>query len=326
MKYANIKSITAIVSILFIFAGCTELVQVVGDVASQQAYNETYNKKYKEGLRKGMTEAEARAYAEGKAEAKAANKQQLFAGISDVTSSMGDIDYETERAMGESLALEGIARFGKPVDIQELQRYVNLVGKSVASYSDRPDIPYQFIVVESPIYNAFAAPGGIIFISSALVKSLSDESELACVLAHEVGHVTHKHALESIKRAKFFEGAGKITATTVGGGTGEKFKGIVDDLQNTLFDKGLDKNMEFEADEAGMEIAYRTGYDPTGMIRVLKMLQKKEADAAKEGSWFSTHPPLSDRLEKLNKRSKSYHDAKNLARVEGRFKNQIKSL
>jgi len=326
MNYKNLKIIISVVSIFVLFAGCTELVQVAGEVASQQAYDKTYKDKYKEGRKKGMTDAEAKAYAEKKAKAKAANKQQLFAGISDVTASMGDIDYETERAMGESLALEGIARYGKPAPSQELQRYVNLVGKAVAEYSDRADIPYQFVVVESPLYNAFAAPGGIIFISSTLVKALGDESELACVLAHEVGHVSRKHALESIKRAKFFEGAGKITAKTIGGGKGEKFKGVVGDLQTTLFDKGLDKNMEFEADAAGMEIAYRTGYDPRGMIRVINMLQKKEAKAQKKGSWFSTHPPLSTRLEKLKNKLRKYPDAKNMARVQGRFKNQLKNF
>jgi predicted Zn-dependent protease len=189
----------------------------------------------------------------------------------------------------------------------------------VAANSDRPDIPYHFVVIQSPIYNAFACPGGIVFVSAALVRAMGDEAELACILSHEVGHVAHKHALQSIRRAKFFEGVGQITAAAMKGGKGEMFQDMIADLQNVLFDRGLDRNMEFEADLAGMEFAYRTGYDPGGMIRVLQMLQQRERGAQKAGSWFSTHPPLSDRIGRGRQHAARYPDANTLARVPDRF-------
>jgi predicted Zn-dependent protease len=189
----------------------------------------------------------------------------------------------------------------------------------VARNSGRPDLPYRFVVVKSPLYNAFACPGGIIFVSSTLVSSMKDEAELAGVLAHEVGHVSHRHALQSIRRAKFFEGVGKITAATMKGDKGQQFQSMIGDLQGVLFDKGLDQNMEYEADRAAVETAYRTGYDPAAFTRVLEMLRREEAGAKKEGSWFGTHPPLGNRIDKTKAQTGALADAGDLARAPGRF-------
>jgi predicted Zn-dependent protease len=249
----------------------------------------------------------------------------IIQGVGAMSTGIQGIDYESEKAIGESLALESFHRYGLPVKNQNLQQYVNLVGNAVARNSGRPGIPYRFVVIESSLYNAFACPGGIIFLSSTLLKAMYDESELACVLAHEVAHVSHKHALETIRRAKFFEGVGKITAATMDGSKGKEFQAMIGDLQTTLFDRGLDQNMEFEADTSGMESAYRTGYDPGGMIRVLRALQRNEATAHKAGSWFSTHPPLSTRISNCTKHLHQYPDARNLATVSDRF-NRRKAL
>ena len=172
----------------------------------------------------------------------------IFDGASNIISSATDMDYKSEFAIGESLALEGFKRYGLPVKNKKLQEYVNLIGNSVARNSFRPSISYYFVVVDSPLYNAFACPGGIIFVSSALVKAMTYEADLACVLAHEVAHVGHKHALQSIKRAKFFEGVGKISTVNMKGEDGKKFRNMIGGLQETLFDKGLDQGMEHEAD------------------------------------------------------------------------------
>ena len=252
--------------------------------------------------------------------------KQALEGLSSITQSIEGIDYKSEFTIGETLALEGFKRYGMPVKNKKLQSYVNTLGNAVAKNSTRPDIPYFFVVVDSPIYNAFACPGGIIFISSTLFQGMRDEAELACVLGHEVGHVAHKHALSSIQRAKFFEGAAKIGTVNMKGDRGKQYQNMVGDLQNILFDKGLDKNMEYEADQAGMETAYRTGYDPTGLIRVLQMLQRKQATATSKGSWFSTHPPLSSRLEECAESRQKYPDAADMATVKTRFMRYQKLL
>lgn len=250
---------------------------------------------------------------------------KILSGATQVLSSSKEIDYLTERSIGESLALEGLQRFGNPVKNEALQRYVNLVGNAVAGNSKRATIPYQFAVLDSPVQNAFAVPGGVIFVSRALVSILDDEAELAAVLAHEVGHVAAKHALKSTQRAQLLQGVGTITAASVGGDKGKKFASAIGDMQAVLFDKGLDKEMEFEADLASMETTYRTGYDPSAMIRVLKKLQKLEASSRdKKGSWFSTHPPLSERIVRLQAQLQKYPDYATQASVRGRFAKNAK--
>lgn len=245
---------------------------------------------------------------------------KIFSGATQVLSSSKEIDYPTERTIGESLALEGLQRFGNPVKNEPLQQYVNQVGNAVASNSKRATIPYQFAVLDSKVQNAFAVPGGVVFVSRALVSILDDEAELAAVLAHEIGHVSAKHALKSTQRAQLMEGVGTITAASVGGDKGKKFASAIGDMQAVLFDKGLDKEMEFEADIAAMDTTYRTGYDPSAMIRVLEKLQKLEAASKdKKGSWFSTHPPLSDRISRLQSQLKKYPDYSSLASVRDRF-------
>ncbi len=244
---------------------------------------------------------------------------QILSGATQVMASARDVDYATERTIGESLALEGLQRFGRPVEREPLQQYVNLVGSSVAANSRRSTIPYQFAVLDSPLQNAFAAPGGVIFISRALVGILGNEAELAAVLAHEVGHVSAKHALKSTRRAQFLQGAATITAANMKGNQGKQFQAMIGDLQTVLFDKGLDKEMEFEADAASMETLYRTGYDPSAMIRVLEKLKKVEATSQKKGSWFSTHPPLNERIARLREELKKYPSYASMAKVPERF-------
>lgn len=304
---------------VFLATGCTELTQVVGELAGQQAYGEAYKKEYRKAKERGLGDAEADAVARQAAEGQSSRRRELVAGAGDVASSLGEVDWETERLIGETLALEGFRRYGLPVKDADLQRYVNLVGSAVARNSQRPEVPYRFVVVQSPLHNAFACPGGVIFVSSALVRSLGDEAELAAVLAHEVGHVGHKHALKSLRRARFLEGAGRVTAASMKGSQGQQFKSLIGDLQGVLFDRGLDKDMEFEADQAAIETAYRTGYDPAGLVRVLEALERQEATATKDGSWFSTHPPLAARLERTRAAAAALADAGTLAKVPNRF-------
>lgn len=250
-------------------------------------------------------------------------ERKILSGTTQVLSSSKEIDYATERTIGEALALESMQRFGRPVDNENLQKYVNLVGAVVVQSSLRSTIPYQFTVLDSPIQNAFAAPGGVIFISKALLATLADESELAAVLAHEVGHVAAKHALKSTQRAQFLQGVGTITAAT-SGGKGKEYQALIGDLQSKLFDQGLDKTMEFEADLAAMETTYRAGYNPLAMIRVLERLKTLEASSVKKGSWFSTHPPLSERIARLKKEGSRYPDAATLAELPARFQEKVK--
>lgn len=251
-------------------------------------------------------------------------ESKILSGATQVVSSSQEMTYASERTIGESLALESMQRFGKPVNSEALQRYVNLVGNAVAGNSRRSTIPYQFVVLDSQVQNAFAAPGGVIFISRALLDVLENEAELAAVLAHEVGHVAEKHALKSIRRAQFLQGVGTISAATMKGSDGKKFESMIGDLQATLFDKGLDKGMEYEADLAALETTWRTGYDPSAMVSVLQKLKKLQDGQAGNGSWFSTHPPLDERIARLNAGMEKYPDRASLAKLPGRFVKSVR--
>ena len=101
-------------------------------------------------------------------------ERKILSGTTQVISSSKEIDYATERTIGEALAMESMQRFGRPVDNENLQQYVNLVGAVVAQSSLRSTIPYRFTVLDSPVQNAFAAPGGVIFIIRALLATLAD--------------------------------------------------------------------------------------------------------------------------------------------------------
>ena len=246
-------------------------------------------------------------------------ESKMLSGAVSLLGSASEIDYKSERTIGESLALEGFRRYGMPVKDETLQEYVNLVGNAVARNSGRPNIPYNFVVVDSPLQNAFSCPGGIIFVSSGLLKTIQSEDQLAGILAHEVAHVGHKHALKSIQRAQFFNGVGKITSATMEGKKGKEFENMIGGLQDTLFDKGLDQNMEFEADRSAMDTAYRTGYDPNGLVQVLKELKRIQSKSTQKGSWFSTHPPLGQRIQNCQGQLRRYPDAKTLAHLPDRF-------
>jgi len=251
-------------------------------------------------------------------------ESKLLSGAKSVLSSSQQLDYKSERTIGERLAVEGFRRYGMPLQSKGIQHYVNLVGMAAATNSPRPNIPYRFVVVESDVQNAFACPGGIIFVTGALVKIMQTEAQLAGILSHEIGHVALRHALKSIQRTQFFSGVGQITAATMKGDKGTQFESMINDMQNVLFDKGLDQNMEYEADASALETAYRTGYNPAGLTETLQTLRTIESTSTKKGSWFSTHPPLPNRIARNQASMKKYPDAATLAVLADRFKSQSK--
>lgn len=250
---------------------------------------------------------------------KGSKDRKLVEGIGILLRSGQEISFQDERTIGESLGMDAMKRFGLPVKDKTVQNYVNLLGLAVARDSERPDIPYKFAVLDSPVRNAFSCPGGIIFVSKGLIMTLKSEAQLACVLAHEVAHVAHKDALRSIKQAKFFEGVSKITTSTMKGKDGREFKGMIDTLQKDLFERGLDKKMEFSADLSAMDYAYRAGYSPNGMPETLVQLMKYEKNSIMKGSWYSTHPPLPTRIYKCRQHLKDFKDWKSLRTTTGRL-------
>lgn len=198
---------------------------------------------------------------------------------------------QAESTLGREAAANVIARYGLS-DNEKLQKYVRLVGATVARKAKRKDVTWRFAVLDEKAPNAFSAPGGYIFVTEGLVKLLNDEAQLAGVLGHEVGHVDEKHAMNELRLA------GTADAATQLLGDKAALKGAARGLIK-LMDRGYGRGHELDADKFGTLLLSRVGYDTTGLARALAKLAEKGGEAAKK--FESRHPPYEARLEALGK-------------------------
>jgi predicted Zn-dependent protease len=218
-----------------------------------------------------------------------------------------------EASLGRAVAANLIARFGL-VEDEALTHYVALVGTYVASLSDRPDLRFRFGILDTEEINAFACPGGYVFVTRGALSLAGDESELAALLAHEVQHVTERHGAESIEAAyrnKVITGGLLDVAATSGAADPRLvrvFGELTDELTQTLLETGLSRKLELEADRAAVGLLDVTGYDPQALPRVLDRL---DAPGRPVGVLKRTHPPAS-------RRAKEARDAMSERKLESR--------
>jgi predicted Zn-dependent protease len=234
--------------------------------------------------------------------------------------SLQPIGVEEEIAIGQAVAIEAFSRFGGEYIDDKLAAYINLVGKTVAEVSDRPELTYRFAVLNSPEQNAFAAPGGYIFVTIGLLKTLKNEAELAGVLAHEVAHVTQKHMLKTLQRSSILANVTEFSMSAMNKDP-QLFSNVIDATTDMLFEKGLDKELEFEADTYGIEYAYRAGYHPNGFRDYLATLQSQEGVA--DSRFFSTHPSTSERLRRAQDIAARYTGASKFPYLTERFRTRM---
>lgn len=178
-----------------------------------------------------------------------------------------------------------------------LQKYVNNVGRWVASQSERPDLPWHFGVIETKDINAFAAPGGYIFVTRGLYQQLQNEAALAGVLAHEIGHVIRQHHLKVLQQSSLVDLGGQALARQVG--NNENVQKLIGSGAEVVA-RSLDKNAEFEADSIAVVLSARAGYDPFSFPEVLQEIGHIAKDDNSVELLFKTHPHPDERLEKLN--------------------------
>ena len=250
------------------------------------------------------------------------NKIDLLKKGVGVVEALQPIGEEEEIVLGEAVAVEAFSRFGGEHPNQVWNRYVNLVGKTIAQVSDRPTLNFHFAILNSKEQNAFAAPGGYIFITIGLLNTLKNEAELAGVLAHEVAHVTKQHMLETIRRGAVLGSVSELSLTAMKQDP-EMFSNAIDQMTELLFTKGLDKDKEFEADVVGIEYAYRAGYHPRGLKDYLLSLQKEEGHA--QSRFFTTHPSTTERMRKIQAELNGYADIQNLPFLTKRFQQYMKA-
>jgi len=209
------------------------------------------------------------------------------------------------------------------LDDDEVQQYVNKVGRWLSLQTERSDLPWKFGVLESRDVNAFATPGGTIFITRGLMQKLNNESELAGVLAHEIVHVLRKHHLAALQKGARMDLASELLGEAMKNEANPALEKAIK-AGTEVYARGLDKNDEFEADRMGIVIATRAGYDPYGLPAVLQMLDASNAQDSSLALMFKTHPAPRDRLSLLDKIMDNRFDGYSApAQTDERFNREV---
>jgi beta-barrel assembly-enhancing protease len=235
------------------------------------------------------------------------NINKMFDTAKNVIKATSDIAEPEEISIGRDMSarLLGAAPL---VNDPALQRYVNNVGRWLASQSERPNLPWQFGVLDAPEVNAFAVPGGTVFVTKGLVQRMHSEAQLAGVLAHEISHVLRKHHLKAIQKGAQTSLAGEAMQQALKDQVPAAREKLIN-LGSELYTRGLDKSDELEADRIGVVIAARAGYDSYGLAAVLQTLQAMNAQDSALALMFKTHPTPGERLGALSERMQPVLDA-----------------
>lgn len=226
--------------------------------------------------------------------------RQRLSGVSaDIATLSRDLQAEVE--FGRNLASLILGRHPLKSSAEQ-QRYINLVGRSLAMHGERQEIDYHFAIIDSDQVNAYAAPGGYIFVTSSAIDMMQDEAELAGVLAHEIAHVNRRHIVRELNIRG--EGGGIESGLAhLLGGVGDSgriaFNQALEKAVELLFDSGLKKEDEYEADRMGTLLLTQTGYDPMALRRYLQRI--KQSQGEKTAVLNNTHPGFGERLFQLDR-------------------------
>lgn len=217
------------------------------------------------------------------------------------TADLKEVDEKGEAEIGTAAAANLLGAVPL-VQNDKLQAYVNQVGLWLALQTERPDLPWRFGVMDSDSVNAFAAPGGYIFITRGLLLRMRSEAELAGVLAHEIGHVVRRHHLVAIQKNAKTGLVSDLMSIAVDNSNSQygEWKKKAIGASTELYARGLDKDDEFEADRMGVVIAARAGYDPYGLPAVLQTLESMNPEDGNLALMFKTHPSSRKRLDLLD--------------------------
>jgi len=210
-----------------------------------------------------------------------------------------------EIEIGRQMHPKILQQYGRYND-ERLQAYVNEVGQRLAAKGDRPELTYTFTVLDSAETNAFALPGGYVYITRGIMSYLNSEAELSAVLGHEIGHVTARHAVRQQSSAT----AAGVGATLIAVLTGSGSLANIANVASSALISGYGRDMELEADALGAKYVDRVGYDPQSMVDVVRLLKNQEMfeiQRAREENReprvyhgvFSSHPDNDTRLKEV---------------------------
>ena len=207
------------------------------------------------------------------------------------------VSQDQEVAMGQQADSQVIQSIGLYPD-PALQSYVQELGKKLAANSERPNLPWTFRVVDDPAVNAFAIPGGFVYVTRGILTHVTNEAQLATVMGHEIGHVTARHTAHEMSReqvANLGLAIGSIASSQIA-----KYAGVASQALGVLFLK-FSRDNENQADELGVRYSSRANYDSRQMDSVMAMLDKLEAQGgSKLPQWLETHPDPGNRIQHIN--------------------------
>ncbi|MGK5094597.1 M48 family metalloprotease [Deltaproteobacteria bacterium TL4] len=214
-----------------------------------------------------------------------------------------EADVQTEIEFGRNLAARILGKY-KTVQDAQLARYVALLGNGLAAQTGRPELKYYFAVLDADEVNAYACPGGYIFITRGALQRMSNEAQLAGVLAHEITHIDHRHVVNKLGIKGKDQSLSSAFASLISGATGS-VRVLMDQLSdkalNMLFEEGVDKQDERDADSAAIEMMATLGYDVVSYRNYIESLKNLNAEG--DGKVLSkTHPSVKERVQYIDQR------------------------
>ena len=225
------------------------------------------------------------------------------------------ISEQQEVQIGKQAAAEATQQMGLVHDAA-LQQYVSSIGMVLAKHSERPELPWEFHVIDDPTPNAFALPGGPVFVTRGLVTLMNSEAQLATVVGHEIGHVTARHSVNQMSKQQLAQLGLGLGAVLVPGG--DQLAGLASEGLGLLFLK-YGRDDERQADELGFRYALDNGYDVREMGKVFLSLERSSEleGAQKIPNWAATHPAEPERIANVEKRVAALGESYKPGRVGG---------
>lgn len=212
------------------------------------------------------------------------------------------LSHDQEIALGLNTAPEMIQQFGGLSQDANASNLVAAVGSKVQSAipAEAPPYPFRYhLLADRQTVNAFALPGGQIFITEAMLQALESEGQLAAVLAHETGHILGRHSAQQIAKSQLLQGL--VGAATVATTTDAGYSsGAAAQMAGQFILLKYGRNDELEADKLGLDIMHSAGYDPRAMIGLMKVLEQTSRSTSRGPDFASTHPSPGNRIERLN--------------------------
>ncbi|HEU4523250.1 MAG TPA: M48 family metallopeptidase, partial [Thermoanaerobaculia bacterium] len=201
-----------------------------------------------------------------------------------------------ELQMGREAHQQVVQQFGVYDEKPELNRMVETIGRRLAANSDRPDLPWTFTLLDTPMVNAMALPGGYIYITRGMMERMNSEDELAGVLGHEIAHVTARHAAQRISRAQLAQ-FGMLLGAVVAGPQAMQQYGQLAELAVTLLFQRYSRGQETQADIVGTGYMAESRFNPIGAERMLMTLQRLDkSESSAIDRYFQSHPDPAKRV------------------------------